>query len=37
MIIDRIFHVNPTPIAYKKRGTGGLNPTNHNTTDAHRT
>jgi hypothetical protein len=36
-ILGRIFHVNPTPLAYKRKGRGGLNPRNHNTTDAHRT
>jgi hypothetical protein len=34
IITDWIFHVNPTPLAYKRRGRGGLNPMNHNTTDA---
>jgi hypothetical protein len=37
MITDLIFHVNPIPLAYKRRGRGGLNPTNDNTTDAHMT
>jgi hypothetical protein len=32
----RIFHVNPTPLDYKRRRKGGLDPINHNTTDAHK-
>jgi hypothetical protein len=36
-ITNQIFHVNTTPLAYKRRGRGGLDPSNHNTTNAHRT
>jgi hypothetical protein len=35
IITEWIFLVNPTPLAYKRRGRGGLDPTDHNTTDAH--
>jgi hypothetical protein len=32
---DQILHVSPTPLAYKRRGRGGLNPRNQITIDAH--
>jgi hypothetical protein len=31
ILTDQIFHVNPTPLAYKRRGRGGLDLSNHNT------
>jgi hypothetical protein len=30
-VSDRMFHVNPTPLTYKRRGRGGLDSNNHNT------
>jgi hypothetical protein len=29
--MTQVFLVNPTPLTYKRRGRGGLDPTNHNT------